>query len=250
MTREWVEMMNSRNQLKVKALDEEIISRINNFSLLDDEDKKLALAEYEKSKTIHMNIMEFGFKWAIFNRHKQECSTVEEKDKMLNEIDCFLSSLPIDKYLSFARENYKRMLDSEPIYFDGDIIITDPCYMRREDDLDYKEFEVSLIQYMERDTLYGDWSCTVYNPDTHEKLGEFCADSGMVAVALRGEVLKYNPTYTTKSWAGTVIENFKGTVQFIVTKEGNDDYSVHVVGKGINKITGEPINFISHQTGF
>jgi len=250
MTREWVEMMNSSNQAKVKALDEEIISRINNSSLLDDGDKELTLAQYEKSKDIHMNILEFGFKWAIFNRHKQECSTVEEKDKMLNEIDCFLSSLPIDKYLFLARENYERMLDSKLMYFDGDIIITDPCYMCRDDDHDYEEFENSLSRYMERDTLYGDWSCTVYNPDTHEKLGEFCADSGMVAVALREEVLKYNPTYVGKSWTETVIENFKGTVQFVVTRIGDNDYSVHVVGRGINTITGEPINFISYQTGF
>ena len=136
------------------------------------------------------------------------------------------------------------------MHFDGDIIITDPCYMRRDDDHDYEELGNSLTQYMERDTLYGDWSCTVYNSDTREKLGEFCADSGIVAVVLREEVLKYNPAYVGESWTETVIENFKGTVQFVVTETGNDDYSVHVVGKGINKTTGELINFISYQTGF
>ena len=49
---------------------------------------------------------------------------------------------------------------------------------------------LGIKNYICRDTLYGDWSCTTYNSDTHEKLGEFCADSGMVGVYLLDEVLK------------------------------------------------------------
>ena len=60
------------------------------------------------------------------------------------------------------------------------------------------------------------------------------------------------------------IHDFKGTVQFVVEREEGvydedteyhkkgekwEDYSVHVVGHGVNKRTGEPINFRSTQTG-
>ena len=126
---------------------------------------------------------------------------------------------------------------------------------------------LGIRNYMTRDTLYGDWGCTVYNTDTKEEIGEFCADAGLVSVFLLDEVLKYNPDFDyhkEKDWTTTLIPDFKGTVQFVVEhqegvyedtteyhKAGDkwEDYSVHVIGHGINKKTGEPINFRSAQTG-
>lgn len=121
---------------------------------------------------------------------------------------------------------------------------------------------------MTRDTIYGDWSCTTFNSDTGERIGRFCADAGLVSVFDLSEVLAYNPDFdyhTEREWTTTLIENFKGTVQFIVIheegvykdttpyyKEGEkwEDYQVQVIGHGINKITGGNINFIGKQTGF
>ena len=126
---------------------------------------------------------------------------------------------------------------------------------------------LGIRNYMTRDTLYGDWGCTVYNTDMEEEIGAFCADAGLVSVFLLDEVLKYNPDFDyhkEKDWTTTLIPDFKGTVQFVVEhqegvyedtteyhKAGDrwEDYSVHVVGHGINKKTGEPINFRSTQTG-
>ena len=209
--------------------------------------------------------------------------------------------------------------------FDGDIIITDPCYIIKEHDesdkpqlSDYqiftnhgddgidannvrlsktfeeriKDFQRDLTEwrkshpydwdicdygenmealgihnYMTRDTLYGDWSCTTFNSDTGEAIGEFCADAGLVSVFLLDEVLKYNPEFDyhiNRPWTTTWIKDFKGTVQFVVVytdgyyeddttyhKKGEhwEDYSVQVVGHGVNKVTGEPINFVGKQTG-
>lgn len=60
--------------------------------------------------------------------------------------------------------------------FDGDIIITDPCYIIRakhhgttpitQDDWDACNYGESMEilgieHYMTRDTLYGDWSCSL-----------------------------------------------------------------------------------------
>lgn len=123
-------------------------------------------------------------------------------------------------------------------------------------------FEVLGIKnYICRDTLYGDWSCTTYNSDTHEELGEFCADAGMVGVFLLDEVLKYNPDFDyhiNRPWTTTLIKDFNGEVEFeIIHTEGVyeedtrfynkgekwEDDSVSVIGRG-------NINFETKQTGF
>lgn len=120
---------------------------------------------------------------------------------------------------------------------------------------------LGIKNYICRDTLYGDWSCTTYDSNTHERLGEFCADAGMVGVFLLDEVLKYNQDFNyhiERPWTTTVIKDFDGEIDFeIVHTEGvyeNDtefhnkgdrweDDSVCVIGKG-------NINFETRQTGF
>ena len=174
---------------------------------------------------------------------------------------------------------YSRYEDSAPKHFDGDIVITDPCYVldhgeKHQDDwkkCDYgSEMEaLGITTYMTRDTLYGDWGCTTYNSDTKEPIGHFCADAGLVSVFLLGEVQAYNPEYTeeylrSKEWTATLIKDFKGEIQFVVEREAGtyeydtqywkagdpwEEYVVRVIGHGVNKVTGEPINFITSQTG-
>lgn len=127
---------------------------------------------------------------------------------------------------------------------------------------------LGITNYICRDTIYGDWSCTTYNTDTKEKLGKFCADAGSVAVFELDEVLKYNPDFSqwikTHNWCVTVIENFTGNINFevihqsgiytkddefesngkIYCKEGEtwENDEVQVIGKG-------NINFFTTQTG-
>ena len=139
--------------------------------------------------------------------------------------------------------------------FKGDIIITDPCYITRkkneltDDDweaCDYGEnmSALGLTHSISRSTIYGDWSCTVYNIDTREELGEFCADAGMVAVFLLDEVLKYNPDFDyhiKRPWTTTLIKDFDGDVDFQIVEEDGEE-EVLVVGKG-------NINFVGLQTG-
>lgn len=120
---------------------------------------------------------------------------------------------------------------------------------------------LGIKNYICRDTLYGDWSCTTYNSDTNDVLGRFCADAGMVGVFLLDEVLKYNPDFNyhiERPWTTTLIKDFDGEIDFkIVHTEGvYEDYtefhskgdkweddSVIVIGKG-------NINFKTRQTGF
>ena len=102
-------------------------------------------------------------------------------------------------------------------------------------------FEVlGITTYLNGSTIYGDWSCTTYNTDTREPIGEFCADAGMVAVFLLDEVLRYNPDFNyhiERPWTTTLIKDFHGTVELHL-----EDDEVTVVGKG-------NVNFIGTQTG-
>ena len=153
-------------------------------------------------------------------------------------------------------------LDSDPMIFNGDIMITDPCYIRRKDKKDdwstcyygYDMEKLGINHYMTRDTLYGDWSCTTFNSNTKEPIGRFCADAGLVSVMLLDEVLKYNPNYNCdlrESFTATIIRDFYGTVQFVIRQDGSkEEYNLEVIGHGINKVTDEPINFVGKQTGF
>lgn len=163
---------------------------------------------------------------------------------------------------------------TDSMRFDGDIIITDPCYIIRDDGDDWSASsygssmeELGIRNYMTRDTMYGDWSCTTFNSDTNEVIGEFCADAGLVSVFLLEEVLKYNPNFDyhiNRKWTTTLIKDFKGVVEFVVKhitgvheddtewwSKGDkwEDDEVQVIGRGINKRTGEPLNFVGRQTG-
>ena len=91
--------------------------------------------------------------------------------------------------------------------FDGDIIITDPCYIIRNENgitkndwhyCEYGEYmeRLGIKNYLTHDTIYGDWGCTVFDSDTKKPLGRFCADAGLVSVFLLHEVLAYRQKLT------------------------------------------------------
>ena len=114
---------------------------------------------------------------------------------------------------------------------------------------------LGLKTFLVGDTIYGDWSCTTFNSDTEEKIGEFCADAGMVGIFLLDEVLAYNPDFDyhiERPWTTTLIKDFHGTVELRLKRKEADrkysdlndyDESVQVVGQG-------NINFLAGQTGF
>lgn len=149
--------------------------------------------------------------------------------------------------------------------FKGDIIITDPCYIVKEEDWENSDFGenmdvIGFTSWLSRSTGYGDWSCTTFKHDISDikeyleelvsdedvkiegnKIGTFCADAGMVGVFLVDEVLEYNPEFKSKlgSWWLTYIKDFDGDINFYVTCAN----TVHVIGEG-------NINFYTIQTGF
>lgn len=125
---------------------------------------------------------------------------------------------------------------------------------------DWSESEY-VKNYLTSNTIYGDWSCTTFDTDTNESIGEFCADGGEVGVFVLDEVLKYNPDFDyhiNRTWTTTLIKNFTGEVSIVKRhnegvyedetewhKKGEkwEEDSIHVIGKG-------NINFETTQTGF
>ena len=110
-----------------------------------------------------------------------------------------------------------------------DVIITDPCYVVKDEDWD----KLGFTNYISESTIYGDWSCTTFampiedlkdvidNPDSIEgkeysAIGNFCADAGTVCVLSMSEVSKYNPEYPkwreTHAWCVTVVPGFDGVI--------------------------------------
>ena len=90
---------------------------------------------------------------------------------------------------------------------------------------------------MESSTLYGDWSCHVFDTETDTPIGEFCADSGMVCVYNMEDVLKYKPDFMDylkdRPWIATIIKDFDGEVQRVEMEEYDDNYQrVYFIGKG------------------
>lgn len=181
------------------------------------------------------------------------------EDNLLVDTIALAKKLPYEELYNILKTNYSRYLDSTPVEFCGDIIITDPCYIIKDEDWsifcnDYYESirEDFIPGSIIRDTIYGDWSCTTFDKNTKKVLGNFCADSGLVGVFNLNEVLKYNPNYNDLNeypHTVTLIKDFKGKVYFNI-KHHNNDYSVHVIGKGINIKTNKPVEFITYQTGF
>lgn len=136
---------------------------------------------------------------------------------------------------------------------DGDIIITDPCYI--------DEF---INPSHSRSTLYGDWGCSVWSfdpsvenePKKSEKpFGEFCADSGQVCVTVLGSYArkKIEEWLKGREWCGTIIDGFKGKVEYVEVVEYSayegewaEGRSLRVRGIGVKD--GKPYGFITAQT--
>ncbi|MBE6638040.1 MAG: hypothetical protein E7616_01080 [Ruminococcaceae bacterium] len=122
--------------------------------------------------------------------------------------------------------------------FKGDIIITDPCYIVK-DDCDWGDCEYGeALEMLGINTYFttdgGD--CVgnlIVNTDNKEVLGEFCSDSSMVSVMLLDEVLVYNPTCLDNlgRHCYTIVKSFEGMVERIEIDDDEDQYWA-LVGKG------------------
>lgn len=256
----------------------EISDKISSCKYIDEIKFKVVMA-YINGKInnkIYPYIDEDDIFIKIFTLTKMNEENKEEIDKVNNEIRKLTKSLPIKK-LNETFIDYNQYLDSDPVHFHGDIIITDPGYVIKDKDWDQFLSDSHIHSYdhdgnhnkidskyikgmMFRDTIYGDWSCTTFDINTKKEIGSFCADAGLVAVMDLDTALKYNSEFDyhkERPWTTTLIKDFDGEVYFKVKHstyqyEGtmHEDFEVRVVGHGVNIKTNEPIDFETSQTGF
>lgn len=192
----------------------------------------------------------------------------------------------LDKVKKEAEEQSKDFEKSQKVYMKGDIIITDPCYIVK-DELWHKfcdkwfDNKAGAIEWLKKeygfkngiiaDTLYGDWGCTTYqvsdvnltlkqiadgsiiDPSAKE-IGGFCADAGLVCVFYLDDCLNHNREEVEellgKRWCATVIRNFDGYVYLCdIEREYYSDYYKKNMKELERNVVGEGnINFIGTQT--
>lgn len=252
MNKEWVEKKEKERQEKIKMLTKQIEDTLLSMEGYTEEELQLFIERFHHE----LNLGSYSVSLLI--------PYIPDKFKnkeLFNSTKKFLKKLPYEELVTTKMDSYNNYLDSDPKHFTGDIIITDPCYIAKDNDWpdfldDVYNGENAIKNFIERDTIYGDWSCTTFNMITKKPIGKFCADAGMVGVFILSEVLEYNPLFnyhTEKPWTTTLIKDFDGDIWFEVEEEYDEeygyDYSVHVIGKGTNIKTGERIEFKTSQTG-
>lgn len=280
MTHEWVEQKNKEYHEQFKNYPQDLIDAWNEIpeeyrkTLIgyNDCDRVIRLFAAQiklDEKPLSVDVFELSYqteepkirfdvgihlgKKEAEERGDEICKSFEKLHKMANMYFYYL----IDYNHASYDEAEDKMME-----FDGDIIITDPCYLRRKDDnnFDDSDLEKYGIHGISSQTFYGDWSCHTFDAINKDEngdpkiLGKFCADGGIVCVADLNSVLKYNPDFDyhkTKDWTTTLIKDFKGTVSIKITKNKEEwpAYIVSVVGHGVNTKTGEPIDFYTGKTG-
>lgn len=309
----WEKIDNAREHL-LKTLEEVIP---DNFK--DDDYKEKIKEIIDGSYGLDCNV-----RFMIASRIKSDDFLLDEAKKIMDKTGIMKDIDIIGEYNTpyYLKERdtmnlYERLVDSDTMHFDGDIIITDPCYVakKREQDFstyptrkdffkfdnpseyeDYNketkvsiDYELASMEYdkamdkwredniedwdicncgydmdalglraITHDTIYGDWSCSVFKLNTKRRtrIGEFCADAGMVGVFSKDEVDKYNPEFEAKyisNGCACVVKDFCGDVSIKVleiVEDGKIYYEARVIGEGINKKTRKPFSFTSLQTGF
>lgn len=252
MKKEWVEKKEKERQEKIKTLTKQIEDALLSMEGYTEEELQLFIERFHQE----LNLGSYSVRSLIPyipNKFKNK--------ELFNSTKKFLEKLPYEELVTTKMDSYNYYLDSDPKHFTGDIIITDPCYIAKDNDWpdfldDVYNGENDIKNFIERDTIYGDWSCTTFDMITKKPIGKFCADAGMVGVFILSEVLEYNPLFnyhTERPWTTTLIKDFDGDIWFEVEEEYDEeygyDYSVYVIGKGTNTKTGERIEFKTSQTG-
>ena len=258
MNQAWVDAKKQESAQKVESLFTELRGNFERCGLFTEAEVP-AIIERMKRGPIPMSVGLYEI--------LAECTVDRRKAMEDNELQSWIDDVfhfihtQNDLIIGIIFEqqaNYSVFLDSEPVCFDGDIIITDPGYMMMDDDgwsrcdCGRKLDVLGFTSYLTHNTICGDWSCTTYNIDTGEPMGTFCTIAGTVSVMLLDEAVRYNPHYlhdiVSQPHESTIVANFCGMVQIVVKEEGGNPF-VEVVGNGFNRVTGDPINFRSRQTG-
>ena len=167
---------------------------------------------------------------------------------------------PDDYEITFAMgigEYDGKVISDRHERYDGDVLITDPCYLHdgAEDPDGCTVGCHSFSPCLSGSTIYGDWSCTVFDKD-YKPIGEFCADSGQYCVIPYGPAKAKLPRleeWVKKHyWCAAVVKDFHGEIHAIVSDAGKDPDTGESYGDEVH-IEGRDddgnVVFFTRQTG-
>ncbi len=125
-------------------------------------------------------------------------------------------------------------------YYKKDIVITDPFFVIKDDDLAKVLSYENIIDGLKKlgfkkvicaNTVANGWGYQVIQPED-VILGEFSAENSFVAVFTLDEIKRYNPDYDHEDdenlGLAAIIRNFTGRVSI----ERVDDRTISVIGQG------------------
>ena len=145
---------------------------------------------------------------------------------------------------------------------DKNVLITDPSYI-----MEGYRSKIEKSHGIFEDTLYGDWSCTVFKASDYEEcnadteVGEFCADAGLVCIidleyarANSDRAADIDHWLEEHYWCGTIIDDFTGRFDVVdVTYEYESERDRKIKQHTAREIYGYDKDnnriYIAYQTG-
>ena len=160
-------------------------------------------------------------------------------------------------YLADPTGNYDHLLDSPAVPMEGDIIITDPYHFLNTK---ITQNNGTFVLQNSQITLLGChyerfMTCGFGKYDEKEQTikEEYTVQPTRLCVGALNDILTVAPDYDdyeTKPYQCIRIKDFKGKVQVQVREvklhglnKCDVQYQAFIVGKGVNMITNEPVNF-------
>lgn len=204
--------------------------------------------------------------WEFYPNEKCKDSKEEDLETAKTRIEEFMAEFITiaEKYEILTPEEETRRMAMETVITseDGGFVITDPCYlssgMPNENDIDYFEMinEIFMKRYnfINHDTLYGDWSCNMFNMKDKSEIGSFCADGAMVCVISLANIREFNPNFIdwakNHPWCATIVEGFTGKAEFVIKHDDNYPNGEYLDIEFEGELNGEHVKLLGTQTGF
>lgn len=234
---------------------------------LDERQEKIDKVGYLLSRINKSDIFYFNDEVSIWRRLDVDYKNwIKHPEEMYVKLDMSLSILSnefdelsflkeydiadllyIQSYDNLVKDTKTMLLDRGPFQYDGDVIITDPCFFLDGDEWDNAKEIYPSIQF--RDNLYGDGDfCVVDSDDSCKRYGTYYAESGSVCTVYANEVDEHVGIRNLNEECYTLLKDFHGTILFRVDEIKFDerkkpDYALNLIGNG-------NINFHTIQIGF
>lgn len=120
MDKKYVENLKNENKRYFENEKDRIRKEVFKYKKLDPYDKRKILSLID---SLQYNDENLHSKLADLNCLFIVASICDEDNYNLRE------KIEYEKLVDFYKFDFDLYLDSEPVFFDGDIIITDPCYI-------------------------------------------------------------------------------------------------------------------------